>query len=334
MSETPSPVSAPPPHISVLLNGMLEALEPRPGQCVVDATLGAGGHSAAIIPRIGPGGRLIAIDADASVIDIARTRIAPLAENHSVGKRVAGAISARTQGGGGLGTDFELGGLVPEHCAQKPTQVTAKTPTTTSLRGGCFDVAPTLDAHYGDKQGLDNQHIDAGGGCSSVAKSLNSHGGRFDYETETFVTVGPLQSGGTPNGHGTAGINRQAVNSGHIIAIQERAISENEAAGPDGVGIREDGQAYTLEARTVPQAVAFESRYVRTPTMAVRRLTPRECERLQGHPDDSTLIQHRGKPATDGPRYKALGNSMVVPELRWIGERIAMVDALTMEVDK
>src|SRR3546814_14466790 len=46
---------------------------------------------------------------------------------------------------------------------------------------------------------------------------------------------------------------------------------------------------------------------------AVRRLTPRECERLQGFPDDWTAIQYRGKPAADGPRYKALGNSMADP---------------------
>jgi DNA (cytosine-5)-methyltransferase 1 len=61
--------------------------------------------------------------------------------------------------------------------------------------------------------------------------------------------------------------------------------------------------------------------------MAVRRLTPRECERLQGFPDDYTLITHRGKLAADGPRYKALGNSMAVPVMRWIGERIQLVSA-------
>ena len=63
----------------------------------------------------------------------------------------------------------------------------------------------------------------------------------------------------------------------------------------------------------------------------VRRLTPRECERLQGMPDDWTRIPYRGKPAEDcpdGPRYKAIGNSMAVPVMRWIGERIAMVDKL------
>ena len=63
--------------------------------------------------------------------------------------------------------------------------------------------------------------------------------------------------------------------------------------------------------------------------MAVRSITPLECERLQGFPDNHTRIPYRGKPAEecpDGPRYKAIGNSMAVPVMRWIGERIAMAD--------
>ncbi len=62
----------------------------------------------------------------------------------------------------------------------------------------------------------------------------------------------------------------------------------------------------------------------------VRRLTPRECERLQGFPDDWTQIPYRGKPAADGPRYQAIGNSWAVPCARWIGQRIAMVDQLAL----
>jgi len=62
--------------------------------------------------------------------------------------------------------------------------------------------------------------------------------------------------------------------------------------------------------------------------MQVRRLTPRECERLQGFPDDYTLIPYRNKPACDGPRYKALGNSMAVPVMRWIGRRIDEVSKI------
>jgi DNA (cytosine-5)-methyltransferase 1 len=65
---------------------------------------------------------------------------------------------------------------------------------------------------------------------------------------------------------------------------------------------------------------------------AVRRLTPRECERLQGFPDDYTLVPYRNKPASDGPRYKALGNSMAVPCMRWIGERIELIETLTKRI--
>lgn len=60
----------------------------------------------------------------------------------------------------------------------------------------------------------------------------------------------------------------------------------------------------------------------------VRRLTPMECERLQGMPDNHTLIEWNGKPAPDSLRYKAIGNSMAVPVMRWIGERLEMVDSM------
>lgn len=63
----------------------------------------------------------------------------------------------------------------------------------------------------------------------------------------------------------------------------------------------------------------------------VRKLTPRECERLQGFPDDFTAIQWRGKIAPDGPRYKAIGNSMAVNVMRWIGTRIALVESAVEE---
>jgi site-specific DNA-cytosine methylase len=92
-----------------------------------------------------------------------------------------------------------------------------------------------------------------------------------------------------------------------------------------GYGEANDGLGITLEGvgplqRCQTPAVANGG------GMAVRRLTPKECERLQGFPDNHTLIPWRGKPAEqcpDGPRYKALGNSMAVPCMAWIGSRIA-----------
>jgi DNA (cytosine-5)-methyltransferase 1 len=80
---------------------------------------------------------------------------------------------------------------------------------------------------------------------------------------------------------------------------------------------------HTLPATACPPHLAT--------SYAVRRLTPTECERLQGFPDGYTAVPYRGKPADacpDGPRYKALGNSMAVNVMSWIGQRIAMVDAI------
>jgi len=108
------------------------------------------------------------------------------------------------------------------------------------------------------------------------------------------------------------------------IAIQAGALRENPLSGPDGVGVQES-IAYTLEARQEVQAVQAG--------WAVRRLTPTECERLQGFPDGFTNVPWRGKDeAPDGPRYKSLGNSMACNVMRWIGQRIQMVEDITREI--
>jgi len=147
------------------------------------------------------------------------------------------------------------------------------------------------------------------------------------------------------------------------VGIAETLQSENFAAvafpiqdgreiekAQNGLGIGRNGDpAYSLDT-TGAQAVAFNwqsggdcrlnprsdgvdaLQRCQTPavhgSMGVRRLTPRECERLQGFPDDYTLVPYRGKPAADSPRYKALGNSMAVPVMRVIGERLVRVEAL------
>lgn len=90
-----------------------------------------------------------------------------------------------------------------------------------------------------------------------------------------------------------------------------------------GIGVGAEGDPmFTLQAGAQHGVGVYS---------AVRRLTPRECERLQGFEDNYTAIPWRGKPADqcpDGPRYKALGNSMAVPVMRWIGKRIQMVEDL------
>lgn len=81
----------------------------------------------------------------------------------------------------------------------------------------------------------------------------------------------------------------------------------------------DDETASTCKARDYKDATDLAV----THPLAVRRLTPIECERLQGFPDGHTLIEYRGKSVANGHRYKAIGNSMAVPVMRWIGERIA-----------
>jgi len=97
-------------------------------------------------------------------------------------------------------------------------------------------------------------------------------------------------------------------------AIQGNMIGRNDNAGPQGDGVNEE---LCFTQNTI-------DRHAVANNMAVRRLTPTECERLQGFPDGYTNIPWRkAAESPDGPRYKALGNSWAVPVVRWIGERIA-----------
>ena len=117
-----------------------------------------------------------------------------------------------------------------------------------------------------------------------------------------------------------------------------RAEGENRPSRPSNViaqPIAADTYNHALQEKAVPiRSTASDICHtggVINPAdrMAVRRLTPRECERLQGFPDDHTLIPWRGKPSDqcpDGPRYKALGNSMAVPCMAWIGKRIDRIE--------
>lgn len=104
----------------------------------------------------------------------------------------------------------------------------------------------------------------------------------------------------------------------NIVCINGNIIGKdpNGTSGGNGMGAIQDGPAYTLTAT---------DRHAVSDGLQVRRLTPTECERLQGFPNNHTQIPWRGKPAADcpdGPRYKAIGNSMAVPVMRWIGRKI------------
>lgn len=119
------------------------------------------------------------------------------------------------------------------------------------------------------------------------------------------------------------------------ITAQVAAVVQATAAVATGVFFAGQGAkagSIAYDQHIAPTLKASDSGTNRTPSahigMQVRRLTPVECERLQGFPDNYTAIPWRKKPTEDcpdGPRYKALGNSWAVPVVRWIGERIARV---------
>jgi len=107
----------------------------------------------------------------------------------------------------------------------------------------------------------------------------------------------------------------------HSIDFRNNRYNEEQIAGT--LQSKESG-GYSLNYTTG----------VHQPPMAIRRLTPKECERLQGFPDDWTKIPYRNKEADqcpDGPRYKACGNSMAVPVMRWIGQRIQLIEKIINE---
>ncbi|EMZ2674580.1 Dam family site-specific DNA-(adenine-N6)-methyltransferase [Salmonella enterica] len=195
------------------------------------------------------------------------------------------------------------------------------------VSGNYSDISRTLLAKENDStaEDLDTYILAYGGGNTGgnidVATACTAHGVRMDFDTETFAVHGTQDPDTNHELAHTLGRNHGQENAiitePYTIAIRGREEGST-------VEVRNDGTANALltpnggRAGMGVGAVGWG--------MQVRRLTPVECERLQGFPDNHTLIPWRGKVAADcpdGPRYKAIGNSMAVPVMRWIGERIA-----------
>jgi DNA (cytosine-5)-methyltransferase 1 len=195
-----------------------------------------------------------------------------------------------------------------------------------------FDARQSGVIQYGDRTGP----LDTDGHTMAVAINLRGREGGAMPELSDLASL-RAASGGSSRSYVAA-----------IHENQRGEITTNDTVGALNSGGGKPGQGYAAVAFTASEqanSFAWERDYAPTLNaqvpndssniqtgirigMQVRRLTPRECERLQGFPDDYTLVPHRGKPAADGPRYKALGNSMAVPVMAWIGRRIAMVDAI------
>jgi len=237
------------------------------------------------------------------------------------------------------------------------------------------EISSTLDTTFGTKQGLEDQHVNAG--CPMFVPtqpitfslqggghtSQNSQGSGWNKEVSFTLNrldvhgiVQPIFfeprspdgvpriypiDGAAPTLNTMGGGQREPCVTHTIVhgtqdpCVSDIAFAQGTNNGGENVLIKTVGTDLYNGAITGEVAATMTKSMSGTGTgptamqaMAVRRLLPRECERLQGFPDDYTDIKPNGKQTSDGPRYKALGNSMAVPVMAWIGKRIQEVDNL------
>lgn len=174
--------------------------------------------------------------------------------------------------------------------------------------------APTLSERTRGGGGLGTDFDCDGGLIPEVGRALTTSNQRIDAETETLLVARSLRAQPNPS--------HRADSDNYVIAFDCKASGRNGfAIGDVAATQRSMGHSNSHTNGGGHQAVMTGS--------AVRRLIPRECERLQGFEDDYTLLP--GAKAPDGPRYKALGNSMAVNVMCWIGGRIQSVENLEIE---
>lgn len=260
------------------------------------------------------------------------------APSRETGQSVAGTLASRTDGGGFPGTDEACSGYVqPVHClahGQGGAELGIdRAPTLTCNHEAPIVVHGTQDPCVGDaafalgrNSGQENAVAYA---VRTANTSANGHGispdiahtlDRAQGQAVAYsVALRGREGGATAElGGDVAGCLRASTGGGdkpHVlapaIAWSEELTAHIEMAGTTqrgGAGGRHDG--------------------VMQPDMQVRRLTPVECEKLQGFPEGYTNIKFKGKPVGDGHRYKALGNSWATPNAQWIGRRIDAVSKI------
>jgi len=259
------------------------------------------------------------------------------------GQRPAPTIASRPTGGGGLGTDFDCdGGLIAN-------TITSSYAKNRGAAGGKHSmphnlISMALNAHAGRMDGESETFVthalradgfDAGedgtgrgtplvaraftqncrsevreiGGDGSIVGALAANAGAQQQNYVAFIS----KDHGADAGDLSPTLRAMGHAGSHANAGGQVAVEFNNRQDP----IHENNLSLPIQAKDNGNGLLTFS--------SVRRLTPRECERLQGFPDDYTLVPYRDKPAADGPRYKALGNSMAVPVVRWIGSRIKEV---------
>jgi len=245
---------------------------------------------------------------------------------------------------------------------EKGKRIAASAGTSSAERGNCRSVAPTLDANMDQKWGSDqwtnngfaiieptimssgqaNAEIRTDGGTPALtclheapiildrAAFNQGQNAQYKFRAESSETMDTLVAKGP---HAVA--YNIAPGKGELkddIHVTDAHISKTIDASGSNPSMHQGGAAIvspTLTASNDPSRspqsteVTNQVAAIHAVSMAVRRLTPIECERLQGFPDNYSNIPWRGKAESpDGPRYKALGNSWAVPVVAWIGKRI------------
>jgi len=253
--------------------------------------------------------------------EVAQTLLAKANSSHRLDAESYVAHALRAEGfdasedGTGRGTP-----IVPVSYAIQERAVSENLENGPQGLGIQADIAYTLEARNKVQAVAFGGNRQSGSNVDAAALNAKGGSGRMDFESETLIAFSSKDHGAdaqtdmapTMRAMGHA---ESHANAGGQLAVAFALRGREGGAMPEMSG----EQVGALRAASGGSSRDYVAHY------GVRRLTPRECERLQGFPDDWTKIPRGKNPAEecpDGPRYKAIGNSFPVPVIRWIGERI------------
>lgn len=253
--------------------------------------------------------------------------------SRGTGQGVAGTLGGSTQSGGFRTTDLDNNGaFIPErsnpltHRMDKGANTTldeGQTLIAHPLRAQhCPSHRDDSDTYIAEPVAFDSKGDGVGAGPTApTLRAMTADGGRMNGGGQLAIAFDTTQLTNPENRS-----NPQPGAPCHSLAESAKppALAFSNCGGETNLGLSEEHTPPVTGSNRNPGSVIHDWR--------VRRLTPIECERLQGFPDGYTQIEWRGKPwhkCPDGHRYKALGNSMAVPVMQWLGRRVELIDSIS-----
>ena len=228
------------------------------------------------------------------------------------GHFVTGTLPARTQGGGGLGTDFDLNEGLVAGTLQASGKAAGSATQQDAESGLLIPLARCVMSGEGRRNPYDT--------CTLVTAPLTTRPYADHESKESLLVTGTLLA----RDGGRIGCDFDLA--GGLVTHTLRAEGDGNDPGVPLVPVADTltGSWHNSNGATAGNNVGIINPIIgrRGSTMGVRRLTPRECERLQAFPDDWTRWTDAGREQADGPRYKQLGNAVTVNVAEWIGSRI------------